>query len=362
MDNGIRNLRDGASVIALTAGLVAAAAGPVWSQGLEPRVELTPVATGVYAVLQPAPQRFDDGNAAVVLLDDGVLVVDTHRSPIRARAVIAAIRGITDLPVRWVVNTHWHGDHVQGNQAYRDAFPDVEFIAHEATARDIEARAIPALAEDRESVPAWIERARTALRTGTADGQALTPDQTRTVRGQLQRRESYWTDIRAVTDFVLPTRTFADSVTIGSARTVRLMHFAGHTEGDIVVWLPDERVLITGDLLDDLPYTGHGSPRGLIETLRAFDAMDFVAIIPGHGSIRRGHDHLHDVIGLFDSIVEQATAARAAGLDADAAVETADVTEFRDRFVSDAASARYWDFFIGEAVRRAWAEAETGIP
>jgi cyclase len=354
-------LKDRYGTVILTIAGVALGMAPRVAAAQDPQqvVELTPVATGVYAALQPPAQRFDDGNAVIVLLDEGVLVVDTHNSPLRARAVITAIRQLTPLPIRWVVNTHWHGDHVQGSQAYRDAFPDVEFIAHVNTARDIDLRARAALEEDREAVPAWLERAREALETGVANGQALTPEQIPILRGQLQRREKYWVDIRAVTDLVIPTRTFTDTLTIASGRTVRLMHFAGHTEGDIVAWLPASRVLVTGDLLDDLPYTGHGSPRALVETLHAFEAMNFVAIIPGHGSIRRGYQHLQNVIALFDSIVRQAAAARAAGLDADAAVEHADVSSFRDRFVTDDASARYWDFFIGEAVRRAWNETPT---
>lgn len=347
-------------IVTATALLAVSAETPASARAQAPTLRLTPVADGVYAALQPVERRFDDGNAAVVVMEDGVLVVDTHDSPVPAREVIAAIRQVTDKPVRWVVNTHWHGDHVQGNEAYRDAFPDAQFIAHEATARDIEARAGPALAEDRESVPGWIERAREALRTGTADGRTLTEEQIRTLRGQLERRERYWADIREVTDFVIPTRTFSDTLTLTNGRTVRLIHFGGHTEGDIALLLPAERVLITGDLLDDMPYTGHGSPRALIRTLHAFDTMDFETMIPGHGSVRHGKIHLHDVLALFESIVDQTERARAEGLDMDATVERVDLSAFRDRFVNDDASARYWPFFMAEAIRRAWDEMEPG--
>jgi hypothetical protein len=114
---------------------------------------------------------------------------------------------------------------------------------------------------------------------------------------------------------------------------------------------------VTGDLLDDLPYTGHGSPAALVRTLHAFDTHDFDAIVPGHGRVRRGREHLRNVTALFESIVRQATEARAAGLDADAAVERADLSAFRDTFVTDPPSERYWGFFMTEAVRRAWDEA-----
>jgi glyoxylase-like metal-dependent hydrolase (beta-lactamase superfamily II) len=344
-----------AQAVVSVAGLaIAFAALPSVPSAPRPALELVEVAAGVYAALQPEAGRFDDSNATVIVLDDGVLVVDTHVSPLRSRDVIAAIRARTTLPVRWVVNTHWHGDHVQGNQAYREAWPEAQFIAHEATARDIEARAMPSLADEKETVPAWLERARAALESGVADGQTLTAQQMTDLRGRLSRREDHWAAIREVTDFVVPGRTFRDTLTLGGE--ARLIHHEGHTEGDIVVWLSARRVLITGDLLDDLPYTGHGSPRALLETLRGFERYDFDVIVPGHGAIRRGRGHLRDVIGLFESIVRQTAEAKAAGLDADAAVERVDLSAFRDRFVVDDASGRYWGFFTMEAVRRAWAE------
>jgi glyoxylase-like metal-dependent hydrolase (beta-lactamase superfamily II) len=349
-------MRHAVAVPFLIAGLATSAVAaqqPATRQSRD--LEVVGIAEGVFAALQPADRRFDDGNAAFVVLENGVLVVDTHNSPVRASQVIAAIRDRTDLPVRWVVNTHWHGDHVQGNQAYREAWPDVAFIAHEATSRDISARAIPALAEEKEAVPGWIERAKEAAASGVADGQTLTQAQLEDLRARIERREEHWAAIREVGGFVVPDRTFTDTLTIGGE--ARLIHHRGHTEGDVVVWLPARRVLITGDLLDDLPYTGHGSPAALVRTLHAFAAYDFDAIVPGHGRVRRGREHLRSVTALFESIVAQATAARESGLDADAAVERTDLSPFRDTFVNDSASERYWNFFMAEAVRRAWEEA-----
>ncbi|HEX2205969.1 MAG TPA: MBL fold metallo-hydrolase, partial [Longimicrobium sp.] len=93
------------------------------------------VADGVYAVVrrEPAGLWFEANNAFVVG-DDGVVVVDANFSVAATREVIAAIRRVTPKPVRYVVNTHWHDDHITGNRAYRDAFPGVEFVGH-ATAR-----------------------------------------------------------------------------------------------------------------------------------------------------------------------------------------------------------------------------------
>ena len=83
--------------------------------------ELMKLADGVHAaIFTPLPGANVDGTAVIVINDADVLVVDTQNSPSAARAVIAAIRTLTDKPVRYVVNTHWHGDHHFGNQVYEE--------------------------------------------------------------------------------------------------------------------------------------------------------------------------------------------------------------------------------------------------
>ena len=111
------------------AGVLAgvALAVPAWGQArTEARppelFDLQKIADGVYAALAK-PRTPINCNAAVVVLDDGVLVVDTHSRPSSARALIAQIRTITDKPVTFAVNTHFHWDHAQGNHAYPVAFP-----------------------------------------------------------------------------------------------------------------------------------------------------------------------------------------------------------------------------------------------
>jgi len=348
-------------------------------------VEVVQVAAGVYAVQPPAAMRFDESNAVVFIREEGVLVVDTQTAPSSARAVIAEIKKLTPKPVRWVVNTHWHGDHVQGNSAYRDAFPGVEFIAHANTREDIEARAKPQIKEDIADSEGWLERARKALETGEAEGRKLTDEEKKQVAGRIERRAAAVAKLREVTEFVLPTRTFTQELDLpadassspapasGSGSTpasgsergdgsgaIHLRHYLGHTRGDVVIHVPKDRVLITGDLLDDLPYTGHGSPQALLETLRALDKLEFDAIVPGHGRVRRGEEareHLRKTAELFDSIVKQTKSAAAEGLSVDDAKKKVDVTALRAHFVTDDVSERYWGFFVGEAIARAHAEA-----
>ena len=72
-------------------------------------------------------------HAAVILTDDGVVVVDSHSKPSAARAVYKEIQAVTNKPVRKIINTHFHWDHWQGNQAYKQKFPNLEIITSERT-------------------------------------------------------------------------------------------------------------------------------------------------------------------------------------------------------------------------------------
>lgn len=323
-------------------------------------LQVKQVAEGVYAVLQPPERRFDDSNAIIILLDDGVLVVDSQNAPGTARAVMAEVRKLTDKPVRYLVDTHWHGDHVQGNRAYREAFPGVQIIAHRNTREDIEQRGIPQLKEDIESTPKAIARWQTMVDTGKQpNGQPVTEAQKEQLRGRIGRTKANLEQLQTVGEIALPDVTFESSLTL-YRRTgeVRLLHFKGHTRGDVVVHLPRERVLITGDLLDDLPFTGHGSPAALVETLDTLAKLDWQTMVPGHGSVRQGPEHLQQVRALFASLVQQAGESAKAGLSEQDTAKKANLDAFEKYFATDEVARRFWGFFMVEAVKRAWQEAK----
>ena len=94
--------------------------------------ELKQVADGVYAAVA-APRYKVNSNAAVILTNDGVVVVDSHSKPSAAQALYKEIQGITKQPIRKVINTHFHWDHWQGNQVYAAQAPHLEIITSENT-------------------------------------------------------------------------------------------------------------------------------------------------------------------------------------------------------------------------------------
>jgi cyclase len=326
-------------------------------------VRLKPIAPGVYVVLQRFADRFNDSNSTVVVMDDAVLVVDTQSTLTEARAEVKAIKHLTNKPVRWVINTHWHNDHIQGNQIYHAAFPGVQFVAQVSTRKDMALRATSELRDQVASLPGRLKQYRRFLAANVGPGgRPLDEKQRNVVEMRLRLFSKQLPDLR-LTHIVLPNITFDTSMSLfSSGGEIRLTHYPGHTEGDVVVFLPDEKVLITGDLLDDMPYTGDGSPKGLVETLHRLDALNFDLVIPGHGGIEKGHDHLRLIASLFESIVSQVQEDVANGSSLPETENSVNVNGFRERVTGGEEHAtRAFDAFVPVAIERAYKEAKGGV-
>ena len=248
--------------------------------------DLQKVADGVYAALAK-PRTPINCNAAVVVLDDGVLVVDTHSRPSSARALIAQIRTITDKPVTFAVNTHFHWDHAQGNHAYPVAFPKrVAIVASEATRESLRTLGGGRLKDQLASTPGEIAALEARLaKTTDAATQARLKD-------EIAQQKDYLEEIKGL-ELTLPDLTFDKSLIIhrGDRRAVLLFLGRGHTSGDVVAWLPKERVIATGDLLHGwMPYMGDSYPPEWVATLDALDKLEFDHIVGGHGTVKpRSH-------------------------------------------------------------------------
>jgi len=249
---------------------------------------VTQLADGVHVIRHPdAPDGFPQGNTTVVIGTECVLVVDSCYLPSAAREDIAQIRQWTDKPVRHLVNTHWHYDHTLGNGEYAAAFPGLSVIAHTETRNQI-----------RGMNPGWFDRypgLGERYRKILADGKLPngTPLSAET-RAELEKAVAQRGPV--VAEFQprpgrVPDLTFDQALTIDvGGRVVQVLHLGrGNTAGDAVVWLPAERILATGDLVDTpVPYIGSGYPLDQIKTLDRLIALDAAIMIPGHGDVLRG--------------------------------------------------------------------------
>lgn len=246
--------------------------------------DLQPVVPGVWAAIA-RPQYKINCNAAVIELDDGLLVVDTHSKPSAARALIEQIKTVSNKPVRFVVDTHFHWDHAQGNQAYPSAWPTgIEIISSEATRESIEHRGIPRMKNQLVQMPKEIEKLKSELDT------AVGPEQRAQIGQNLRQAEVYLAELKSM-ELTLPTMTFDRSLTIHRpSRNVHILWLGkAHTDGDVWVYLPKEKVIASGDALQGwMPYMSDGYPYDWIKTLETAERLDFDYTIGGHGGVMRG--------------------------------------------------------------------------
>jgi glyoxylase-like metal-dependent hydrolase (beta-lactamase superfamily II) len=191
------------------------------------------------------------GNAGFVVGDDGVVVIDTFQDPEPAADLLAAIRKITNLPIRFVVNTHYHLDHVNGNDVFAAA--GAVIISH-------------------KNARPWIR---------TENIKMIDPPVTPEKKARVQ-------------SIALPNIVYDSSVDLYlGSRHVNVRYYPGHTGGDSVVSVPDAKVVFCGDLLwkDHIPNLIDASTPAWIKTLDAMQT-DYGAStwVPGHGGVANAAD------------------------------------------------------------------------
>ena len=190
-----------------------------------------------------------DPNTGVVIGDDAVMVIDTQATPAMAQDVIRRIREVTDKPIKYVVLSHYHAVRVLGASAYRPehiiASEDTLALIHERGEQDkaSEIGRFPRLFRAVESVPPGLT----------------------------------W-----------PTLSFSGRLRLwlGKLEVHILQLGRGHTKGDTVVWLPAERILFSGDLVefDATPYAGDAYFSDWPQTLDAIAALKPLQLVPGRGA------------------------------------------------------------------------------
>jgi len=222
-----------------------------------------------------------DPNTGIVIGDDAVLVADTQATPAMAADVVRRIREVTDKPIKYVVLTHYHAVRVLGASAYQPqqilASQDTYDLIVERGEQDkaSEIGRFPRLFRNLETVP-----------------EGLT-----------------W-----------PTMTFTGKMTLwlGKLEVQLLQLGRGHTKGDTVVWLPQERTLLSGDLVefDATPYAGDAYFQDWPQTLQNIRALKPLALVPGRGPALRGEAQVQQGLDVTQAFVSDVWASVKAGADA----------------------------------------------
>jgi glyoxylase-like metal-dependent hydrolase (beta-lactamase superfamily II) len=320
------------------------------------------LAEGVYAAVRTDPPGLMvDANSLFIVNDQDVVVVD---APEASAEMIAALRKITTKPVTYLVNTHWHDDHVIGNAVWRKAYPGIHFIAH-STLRDY----LPTTgAKNREGMIKGAPEFASQIQAQMDKGKNL---QDQPINDE--ERDSYTSDIRLVkhymavvpgTETVLPDIDVNEGLTlIRGQRHIEIRHLgSGHTKADLVVWLPAERIAATGDLVVwPVPLVGNDQShvRDWPATLDALLALDPAIYVPGHGPVLRNADYIRQMRDLFAGINQQVGAQVAKGASLENTRKAIDLSAFRDTFAGDSKVRRlaFGMYVTGPAVESAWRDA-----
>ena len=302
---------------------------PSVSRAAEDLFDIKPVADGVYAAIAKPAYKVNC-NAAIILLGDSVLVVDTHSKPSAARALIEQVKRLTPKPVKYVVNTHFHWDHYQGNEAYPSSWPaGVEIISSEATRQNIQRIGIPRIKNEIVTMPQEIASLKKDLEKATG------AEQKRTIEENIRQAEAYFAELKLM-QVTLPTMTFDRSLILRrGSRTVEILWLGrAHTDGDVFVFLPNEKFIATGDALHGwTPFMGDSYPYEWIQTLDAAEKLDFNSVLGGHGDVMHGKLRFELWKQYFQDLMDRTTAVYAEGASLEQAKKT--VVDFLTRKYAD---------------------------
>ncbi|GAA2374525.1 MULTISPECIES: MBL fold metallo-hydrolase [Streptomyces] len=248
---------------------------------------LSEVSENIYAYVQPDGSWWIN-NTGFLVGRRGVISVDACATEARTRAYLRAIAGVSDQPVRTLINTHHHGDHTFGNHLFGGA----TIVAHEGV---------------RQALLEWGE----------------------------PRSAPYWTDVDwGEVELAPPFLTYREGVTVHVDDLVCEVGHIGtpaHTTNDSVVWVPERKLLFSGDLLFNggTPFLLQGSVSGALRAMGTLRALGAETIVPGHGPVC-GPEVIDRVEGYLRFVREVARGGREAGLTPLEAARETDLGPYRD--------------------------------
>ena len=314
--------------------------------------KFTEIVPGVYSAIGTGTMNVGSNSAVIVNRDD-VVIVDSHTSPESGRAMLQELKAITDKPVRILINTHFHYDHTSGNQAFA---PGVDIIGSEFTRRKLTGDILEKgmFADLVKGLPKQIDdlKARAASEPDAA------------VKTRIDQQVRVQTAFAAsLKEFkpVPPNVVIDDRMTLFRGdREIRLLYLGrGHTGGDLVVYLPKERLLCSGDLLvNGLANLIDGYVNDWPDTLEKLKPIDFVDVIPGHGEPFKGKDRVDWFQAYLRDLWQQAGALHDQKLSAADAATRIDMTAHKAHYatipgpgIAPSTVARIYEVMEGRADR-----------
>jgi len=286
------------------------------------------VADGVYHAIGTGALTVV-GNSSVIVNDNDVVIVDDHVSPAAAWVLIDEIKSITNKPVRTVINTHFHYDHSHGNQIFDPK--DVAIIGHEFTREMLlggKSLQMPLYKGYVTGLPGQIETLKQRI--------AMESDPARkaTLQTQLQTAENNAAS-QAELKPTPPNLTLHTSMTLHRGDREIQIRFLGraHTAGDVVVFLPKEKIVMTGDMLTAaLSNMSDAFLTEWVTTLDELKKLDFVTVLPGHGEAFTDRPKIDYFQAYLRDVWTEVSRLKQQGVSAEEAAKRADLTRHKDHF------------------------------
>jgi len=329
--------------------------------------EFEELAPGVWTGVRPDPHRFPVmGNVTFVISDEGVVVFDGGGMPAMAEQVMGKIQSLTDAPVTHVVISHWHGDHNFGIHRYAGEYANVQFVAQRFTHAMMNSKRIHYI----DGYPDFIERRLPEFQKNVAtglhkDGTELSLTDRLEYERIVQNADVIDAEYKRAR-VTSPTVVFDDKLTVYSGeRQIELLWLGqGNTEGDIVMWLPDEKIVATGDIVVyPTPYAFNVPPRAWAETLKNINALEYRVLVPGHGEVQRDTGYVDLNIEAAESVADQRDELLAQGLSHEEVEQQLVFSAFEERFTGgDEYISGYYKDYFEVPFRKAAIKALSGEP
>ena len=299
------------------------------------------------------------GNSVAVLSEQGTLIFDSNGLPETAEIILKEIQKLTKGPVHYLINSHWHWDHWAGNQVYLAAFPSLRIIAHEKTRRQM--MEVEPRWNDRglkQDLPAYIDQIEEGLEKAKNDGK---PAEEIAERQKLLEAARRFLQQKLLLKKTFPNVTYERALTLHvGGRPIEIRHARAITVGDSYAYLPNEKILITGDvLLSPYPYAiGGAYPADWVKTLEEFVALKPSIIIPGHGAPQQP-EFLTKNLQLFRLVLQQVKDAKNSGstledtkkVVAARAKDFAQILGISDPQITEEFKLYFLDVFVARAYR-----------
>lgn len=322
------------------------------------------IARGVWVLMEPSFQVQPIGNVTVIEQSDGLVLVDAGGSPGAGRRIVQMIKALSSKPVKAIVITHWHGDHSQGLSEILKTWPSARTIATRATQahlRDPRTMNTPgapnptANAEFQKQVQGFIGYARHMA------GEAKDDREKEGWAAAQRLFNQYALDMDGA--LTLPvSEAFDDKLDMPDRKAPAQALFLGraNTDGDALVWLPRQRVLITGDIVvAPFPFGFGGYPGDWLQTLERMGRYDFKVLVPGHGAPQHDRTYIDRLSVALSDIRAQVTPLAVQGLTLDQVRARVDTAAQAKGFVGDDPWLRRWfmDDWVNPIVASAYKEA-----